>query len=533
MKQLKHCIVLLLIFSLLQANPIQGEANQPSYGGTLVWGTFNAPVGINPILTTHTISASLIPLLFNNLVRINPEGNIEPALAKSWEISKDQLTYTFYLHDNVFFHDGHQLTAEDVKFTYDTIINPEVGCLYRSHFKNVERFEVVDDFTFRIVLSQPFSPLIYKLVRHIIPKHLLKDQDLRKSSFNHSPIGSGPFTFKEWNKKTNQITLVANKNYFEGRPYLDRIITKSYIDNEDLWTAFMRGEVDFVNFITRQNYDAIKNNKAFKSYQVNHSEYYAISYNTKDSILRNKDIRKAIAYGINKSELFQSGSYVGINAAGPFHPDTDGFNHNIYLINYNPYIAKTILMHNGWLDKESNDHGEHHIRKKFGKNLELRILIDESNDDHKLIAKLIRQNLSEIGFKVTVILYTNEEELTPDFLAQHQTNARLRMFVGAGYDKSDNYDSSSNWTSLNNQMKLWPYENKEIDQLFINGHSSTNSEEITKTYQRIHEIVYHDHPVYFLYFPAMFHSVSINFQNTDSYFTKYMPDYVIKNWYIR
>src|SRR2546423_1280385 len=100
------------------------------YGGTLFWGTSNPPPIINPVLTQHSVSASIIPLIFDGLVRINSEEQIEPCLAKSWDISDDNLVYTFYLQKGVKFHDGVELTAEDVKFTYDRIEDPKVESAY-------------------------------------------------------------------------------------------------------------------------------------------------------------------------------------------------------------------------------------------------------------------------------------------------------------------------------------------------------------------------------------------------------------------
>ena len=135
------------------------------YGGTLVWGTSNPPTIINPILTQHSVSASIIPLVFDGLVRINSKDQIEPALAESWEISEDQHVYTFKLKEGIRFHDGVELTAEDVKFTYDQIKDPKVGSVYRSHFQSVEKFEIVDRYKFRIVLKKPFPDLLYKTLR--------------------------------------------------------------------------------------------------------------------------------------------------------------------------------------------------------------------------------------------------------------------------------------------------------------------------------------------------------------------------------
>ncbi|MCK5215005.1 MAG: hypothetical protein KAR05_06595, partial [Candidatus Omnitrophica bacterium] len=218
--------------------------NHP-YGGTIIWGARQEPTIINPILTTHTVSLDLMNIIFNHLIRINSQGEIESCLAKSWEISTDGLMYTFYLKRGVKFHDGIECTSEDVQFTYRQLIDSQNNSPYRFHFELIQEIEVLNKYALRIILSKPFPPLLFKLAaREIVPKHILEGEDLKKTSFNYHPIGTGPFKFKSWDRETNQIELVANPDYFEGRPYLDKIIVKIYPNSSQLWSAIMRQEID-------------------------------------------------------------------------------------------------------------------------------------------------------------------------------------------------------------------------------------------------------------------------------------------------
>ncbi|MDD5195934.1 MAG: ABC transporter substrate-binding protein, partial [Candidatus Omnitrophica bacterium] len=244
----------ILIFALmLMIVEVSPEAKAVSklrkpYGGALIWGTYHKPTRINPILTTHSVSAPLVQLIFNALVRINSKGEIEPDLATTWEVSENGLVYTFHLRKGVRFHDGKGCTAFDVQFTYDRILDPQVNSPFASTFQLVDKFETPDAFTFKVFLKKASVSFIYRMIRYIMPKHILEGKDLNKTDFNFHPIGTGPFKFKEWTKD-NQIILEYNPDYFEGRPYLDKIAVKSYSDSRSLWTAFMRGEVDFVLLI--------------------------------------------------------------------------------------------------------------------------------------------------------------------------------------------------------------------------------------------------------------------------------------------
>ena len=130
------------------------------YGGTLVWGVANQPQIINPILTQSSVSATLMELIFDSLVRIDSKGNVMPGLAELWDISEDGLTYIFYIRKGVRFHDGVELTAEDIKFTYEQIKNPENNSPWRINTELVDRWEVIDSHTLKMTLKEIFNPIL-------------------------------------------------------------------------------------------------------------------------------------------------------------------------------------------------------------------------------------------------------------------------------------------------------------------------------------------------------------------------------------
>ncbi|MCA9409410.1 MAG: hypothetical protein KC733_12025, partial [Candidatus Omnitrophica bacterium] len=135
----------------LQATPRTRNTNislqeKQKYGGTLVWGVTNPPTIINPLLTTHSISMGIIDLVFNGLIRIDEKGKLEPDLAERWEISEDKLTYTFYLRKGIHFHNGEELTAVDVAYTYEQLKDPFIQSTAWSHFNVVKEIKVVNKY---------------------------------------------------------------------------------------------------------------------------------------------------------------------------------------------------------------------------------------------------------------------------------------------------------------------------------------------------------------------------------------------------
>ena len=523
-----RCATIIFLSMTLSIATLQAkEASQDSrYGGTLVWGVAYKPTIINPVLTIQSVSASLQGLIFNQLIRLNTKGEIEPDLAESWKISEDGLVYTFHLRKGVKFHDGVECTAEDVKFTFDKIIDPKLNSPFRYLFQLVDNFKAVDKYTFGVVLNKPSPLFIYRLIQPIAPKHLLENSDFKNTSFNFQPIGTGPFKFKSWSRD-DQIVLEYNPDYYEGRPYLDRIIVKTYSDSRQLWSALMRQEVDLVMFIEREDFEVIKKDPEFKAYAFPVDGYFAIVYNLDDPILADMKVRKAIAYGINKKFLIDKIAFgYGLECNGPFYPGSIGFNPEVKPIEFNPENAKQLLLEAGWQDLNKDG-----ILEKEGQDLEIRMLVDERNDTYQKMAMLIRQQLQEIGIKLIVQLYNDDRKLTPEFLAQNKSQAQLKL-LHAG---ADPVQTEVEWFSQNpkENCNLWEYANFEVDRYFNLAKTTRDEKKRKWIYQEIYRFIYNDQPVCFLYFPFWFHLISKKIENTDDLFTLSMPYYTISKWSIK
>ncbi|MFC1510412.1 ABC transporter substrate-binding protein [Candidatus Omnitrophota bacterium] len=518
----------MLLQDLPATKPAHSTTN-PIYGGTLVWGTINAPTLINPVFTKHSVSASLMDLIFNKLVRINASGAIEPDLAKEWHISEDQLTYTFTLKKNIFFHDGIKCTAEDVLFTYQEVIKSEHQSP-RNRYQLVDKFKAPEKYIFQVTLKKPYPTLLYELSLEIIPQHILKNNISRTHPFNYHPIGTGPFTFISWDQNTNEIQLKAYSDYHEGRPFLDKILVKTYADIKHLWNAFMRQEIDLVKFITKNDYQTIKNDPLFKGYRITSSMYYALVYNLDDPILSDIHVRTAIAQSINiKGIINKVYNGNGILCTGHLHPQSIGFNKNVKALTYNPLKAKIDLMHRGWQDQNQDG-----ILEKHGINLKLNILVDKKNAIYRNIAAMIRQDLAAVGIQVKLILYNDAKELTPSCLKKNNAQAWLRMYKGFSPEEQEiEHYSSSSWYSRGHEFaKIWKYINKQVDLLFEFSQTSTNKDERKQAFYQIHKLIYEDQPACFLFFPSGFSAVTSKFKNTDEHFSLKMPTYTIKNWFL-
>ena len=498
------------------------------YGGRLILGTSNPPTVFNPILTNRGVSATLLDLIFDALIRMDDNERVVGGIAKSWEISEDQLVYTFFLHKNVFFHDGVELTADDVKFTYDAVMNPAYESPRKVDTDFMDRWEVVDRYTIKLYLKKPFSRTLHKLYREIAPKHLLEGVDLEKAPFNQAPVGTGPFIFHSWDRETDQIILRANTIYFDGRPYISEVEVKTYQDIDQLWAAFMRQEIDLGKYLSRKDFLVLEKDKTFRTFKVPSDSYYAIAYNLEDPMMKELPVRQAIAYAIHVNDIIQQVFGEGIRSHGPFHPGVLKSNRMTRIFEYNPDMAIQLLEENGWIDEDDDS-----IREKQDQELEIDMIVYARSDINVQMATLIRQQLSEVGIKVHLKLYEDLSTLDNEELDIWKSQAWLRLFRGSGIQDVLPEEVLKYWYSPSEEYaKIWVYQNPVVDQLFEKAQNTIDPEERRNIFQDMHHIIYEEQSVGFLFFPVNYHATSSRIWNTESYFTNSMPRYTMKEWYI-
>ncbi len=174
---------------------------------------------LNPVLAQDAASSEVNSFIFNGLIKYNRNlDGFVGDLAESWNLKLGpEPEITFFLRRGVLWHDGKEFTAADVKFTYDTIMNPKTNTVRRSSYELVKKAEVVDPYTFRVTYKQPFSPGLESWGMGIIPKHLLEKMDINTARFNRHPIGTGPFRFVDW-VSDEKIVLDAYPQYLRGDP---------------------------------------------------------------------------------------------------------------------------------------------------------------------------------------------------------------------------------------------------------------------------------------------------------------------------
>ncbi|MFW5735911.1 MAG: ABC transporter substrate-binding protein, partial [Halanaerobium sp.] len=196
-------LVLLLTFLFMVSvfSAVQAQETE-----RFVMGIEDEVSNLDPGETTISVNERVASLLFDGLVEYGEANKIVPGIAKDWTVSDDGLEYTFELREGVLFHNGQELTAEDVEYTYERILDEDYGSGLRAKVESVDSIEVIDDYTVKFTLSEPYSPFILGMTFGIVPKDYA--EEVGDEELGRNPIGAGPFKMEEWDSG-NQIVLSA------------------------------------------------------------------------------------------------------------------------------------------------------------------------------------------------------------------------------------------------------------------------------------------------------------------------------------
>ncbi|MBD3184758.1 HTH domain-containing protein [Candidatus Poribacteria bacterium] len=459
-------------------------AKAKNRGGELIIGHSSKPSIINPILTSDTISATIMNLLYSSL--LDTDGLDKPVgdACKEWKVSKDGLRWTFYLRDDVYFHDGHPLTSHDVEFTFRSIMDPANKSQLLERYVLIDRMETPDKYTFIIHLKYPFAPLAHRLDWPIAPKHLLEGEDFWKTPYNHYPIGSGPFKFSGWDKD-DTITLEANRDYYEpGRPILDNLEFKHYPDRKEAVNSIRKGDIDIALDLAAPDLLFLNSKGKFRVYSSSGEAYYALFLNTRDPMLRDLRVRIALDYAIDRESIINTQlKGHGDICTGPFSLDSWAYNNSVQPTPYKLENARRLIEQTGW-EYDYNDG----FLKKNGKLFELSVNVTTSSDIMQRIAIAIKAQLMKLGVKVDII-YTEYTEL-------QKTDCQCSLFkIPFGADPDYAYRI---WYS-DSQLNVTSYNNSQVDKYFDEARSEVDLEKRKEKYQKIHEIIHDDYPAIFLF----------------------------------
>jgi peptide/nickel transport system substrate-binding protein len=448
-----------------------------------------------PLLATDSASGDISGWIFNGLTKYDKDIKITGDLAESWDVSSDGLQIIFHLRKNVLWHDGVEFTADDVIFTYKKVTDPQVPTPYSSTYGPVEKVEILDKYTVKVVYKEPYAPALESWGMGIIPKHMLEGKDITEEYYNRFPIGTGPYTLKEW-VTGQKIVLEAFDDYFEGRPEVDRYIARVIPDTATMFLELKFGGIDFMG-LTPPQYKLQANteffNNYFQKFRYPSFGFTYLGYNLLDQRFSDKRVRQAITHAINKKDIIE-GVLLGYGTpcTGPFPPESWAYNPAVKDLKYNPEISRKLFEEAGWRKGPSG------LLEKDGKPFEFTVLVNQGNDARLKTAQIIKENLKTVGIKMNIKVL-EWQAMLHEFIDKKRFEA---IIMGWALSRDpDIFDIWHSSKTKEGEFNFISYKNYEVDKLLLEGRRTFDMEKRKKIYHRIHEILVNEQPYTFLYVP--------------------------------
>lgn len=496
---------------------------------------YNEMAGIaslDPAAARSFENSWVINQLYNGLVQMNDSLGVEPSIAKSWNISKDGLTYTFKLQNNVFFHDnkcftegkGRIVSANDFVFSFNRLLDATVSSatslLSNVDISDKKGFEALNDSTFIIHLTKPFTPFIRILTMKyfsVIPKEAVVQFG---DDFRRTPVGTGPFKFKMW-EEGSKMVLVKNNNYFEfeGKnrlPYLDAVSISFIKDKETSFLGFLEGSSDMVSGIDAINTDEVLSpngtlKESYKSKFVMQAQPYLktdyLGFLVDENLdivkkfpLKIKAIQQAINYGFDRKKMVKYlRRNLGVAATAGFIPyGLPSFDSSkVKGYDYNPDKARELLIAAGFPE---------------GKGLpEISLATTEQ---YLELAEYIQSELFEIGIKIKIDV--QKASVLTEAIANAQVYFFRKSWV-ADYPDEENFLSlfyGKNWSPKG--FNYTHYYNPQFDSLYEKSQTESNDVTRYNYYRQMDQLLMNDSPVVPLFYDQVVRLVHNNISGLTS-----------------
>jgi peptide/nickel transport system substrate-binding protein len=468
-------------------------------GGTLSYGEYGRPATLDPITSNEMISLRIAELIFNGLVGINEKQEIVPELAERWEVSKDGRVYTFFLRKDVAWHarEGEQpraFTADDVVFTYTIMMHPKTITPLKVRYEFISSVEKVDDATVRFTLKRPILNALAKFSFKIIPKHGPANKEFltRDDPFVQQPVGTGPYLLKGMTPERD-IILVANDDYFKGRPHIDTFTEKPFADQNILTQALMFNAIDMIVLVNPRDIAEIQGDKRFILQPYNALSYSFFGYNVRNPFLADKRVRKAFTLAVNRQEMLDSFfNGQGTIISGPFAPGSWAYNLDVQPLAFDPQKAVALLQEAGF------SRGSDGLMQKDGKTLvlTLKVPIEKESEAVKRVVLAFKNYLKYVGADIKVE-FKEWQAWKEDVFLDHEFDIVFASWV---------FDDSADISSLFHSGEIGPwknnfggYANPEVDGLINESKLTLDHEKRRTINRRLHAILAEENPYTFLW----------------------------------
>lgn len=483
---IKICLVLVLINAVYLGVVFFKHhlKYSPVSGGEYIEGVVGYPKTINPLYAVNRdIDSDLSSLVYSSLFKYDENGILVNDLVSDVTINNDT-EYIIKIKNNVKWHNGDKLTADDVLFTIDAIKNSEYRSPLRASLMNVDA-EKVDDYTIKLTLDSAYSPFLEVLTFGILPKSIwenISPSSAALSELNLKPIGSGPYKFKSLVKNKDgdlkEYNLVVNDNYFSTKPYIKNIKFTFFVDDTEAIKSLNDNQIDGLGYLPFTERKELLAQDSLALNELVRPQIVSIFFNSnKDKALSDKTVRISLAQALDKDQIIKD-VFDGVyqRADGPILPNNFAYNDQIKKYNYSPQEARA------------------NIKNKLASTT--LTVIDSGNNVS--VAEKIKSYWEQIGVKVELKVVPGEQ--AADIIKNRDFETLLY-----GESVGGDPDVYAFWHSSqigDKGLNLAGYNNSEVDKLLVGARETTDKEARKIKYQKFQEYITADVPVIFLYSPT-------------------------------
>ncbi len=442
---------------------------------------------LDPAGQTTTTVSNIVRFMVESLFTIDVDGSVKPLLAESYEVSTDGKEYLIKLRKNVRFQDGTPFNATAVKLTFERLLDPNVNVPARAYYKIIQKVEVIDTYTVKFILKEPYAPFITVLAFTqsgiLSPKAVFELGS--KISTAPQNIGTGPYKFKEW-VKGDRIVLVRNDNYWNGTPYFSELVFKVVPDAQTRTAMLLAGDLDLIIQPPATDVNILRQRSDVKVVSVASNRVMFIGINTQWGPFKDVRVRRALNYAVDKEAIVKNVLFglgqvmdsvlptysLGYVKLGPY--------------TYDPAKAKELLKEAGYPNGFKVT-----LVTPSG-----RYLFD------KQVAEAIAQDLRKIGLEVEVRTYDWPTYVSILLAPLNKTELQLFLLGWSPGSPDPHFYLYQRFHSTQftpNGFNNFFYANAEVDKLLDEGVKVMDFNLRVEIYRNVSKLIWEDAPNIFLY----------------------------------
>jgi len=492
-------------------------------GDALIDAWSAEPQTLTPYVSRDAYASDIQAMVLERLIYRDLDTlQFVPGLAKSWEMSEDGMSITFKLFKHARFSDGKPVTADDVIFSYDTVVNPKIDApQLRSYIAdNFKKWEKVDDHTVRFELKKKYFKAleVCGMFVAIIPMH--KYGDYAPKVFNEDIrdvlVGSGPWKLSSWDKN-NQVVLERNEDYWGPKTPLKKL-TVRFIKNElPRFQDYKAGNIDMIaptseQWANNSESPEIKARGQALKYYAPGNGYGYLGYNLRLAKFADKRVRKALTMLVDRDELIDTLLYgLGEIVTGPFYFQGPQYNNDIDPIEYDLDGARKLLAEAGWsdtdgdkvLDKDIDGDG---VRDPF----KIVFLMPSGSSYGDRLQRYIQAQFAKAGIQVSL------DKLEWPVFEQRLTERKFEMVSlrWTGTSEGDPYQIWHSSQAENRGSNYIGYKNEDLDRVIEQARMEMDIQKRMKLWHEVHKILHEDQPYTFMFAPPSRRFIDKRFKNT-------------------